>query len=241
LLFDLFGTVVHFAPQVPTLEVAGTRWRSTMNWLRATAEHELPHVAFDDVLATLMRVTEELVRQRPPEYFEVASRERFRRALSRLSVDDERAPAMAEGLSLAHMAHLASMTLLPPTHLTLLRKLAARYRLGLVSNFDHAPTARRILAEHGIAEFFDAIVISDEFGRRKPHPAIFEAALGCMAVSAADALFIGDSVGDDVIGAHNAHLPIVWLNVKGEALPLGTPPPDHMIVELTDLPALLGM
>jgi hypothetical protein len=38
LLLDLFGTVVHFAPQVPTVEVAGTPWRTTMGWLQATAE-----------------------------------------------------------------------------------------------------------------------------------------------------------------------------------------------------------
>ena len=36
LLFDLFGTVVLFAPRVPKVEVAGTAWRSTMGWLRET-------------------------------------------------------------------------------------------------------------------------------------------------------------------------------------------------------------
>jgi HAD superfamily hydrolase (TIGR01549 family) len=240
LLFDLFGTVVHFAPQVPTVQVGGTHWRSTMNWLRETVARELPQVGFDEMLGTLMGVTEELVRQRPPEYFEVPSRERFRRALARLGVEAQCAPDMAERLSLAHMAQLASMTTLPAEHVDLLRSLAVRYPLGLVSNFDHAPTARRILAEHGLADCFDPVVISDEFGRRKPHPAIFAAALDCMGVSSAHALFIGDSVGDDVIGAHNAGLPVVWLNVKGEPLPPGVPAPDHIIAQLTDLQVLLG-
>ena len=86
LLFDLFGTVVQFKPEVPTVEVAGTAWHSTMGWLRETAEHELPHVPFDDLLAALMQVTEDIVRERPPDYIEVPSRERFCRALMRVGI-----------------------------------------------------------------------------------------------------------------------------------------------------------
>ena len=239
LLFDLFGTVVQFKPQVPTVEVAGTAWRSTMGWLRETAEHELPHVPFDDLLAALMQVTADIVRERPPDYIEVPSRERFCRALMRVGIAGEDASAVAERLSLAHMAHLASMTVLPAGHVPLLNDVARRYQLALVSNFDHGPTARRVLNDHGIARFFPTTVISAEFGRRKPHPAIFEAALLGVRVSASDALFIGDSTGDDVMGAHHAGVPVVWLNVKNAPLPAHTPAPHHMIAQLTDLPAVL--
>jgi len=239
-LFDLFGTVVHFVPQVPTVQVAGGHWHSAMGWLCETAERELPHVDFDDLLASLLHVTEEIVRQRPPEYREVPSRERFRRALVRCGIDDASAVAAAERLSLAHMAHLASKTVLPGGHVALLEALAAGYRLGLVSNFDHAPTARRVLAVHGVARFFEVTVISDEFGRRKPHPGIFDAALRGMGVHADQALFVGDSVSDDVVGAHNAHLPVAWLNPKAEPLPPGTPPPQHVIAQLDELATLLA-
>ncbi len=241
LLFDLFGTVVFFAPRVPTVEVAGTPWRSTMRWLRDAAAHELPDVAFDDLLAALMQVTEEIVGQRATEYREVSSRERFRRAVERLGVDAARAPTTGERLSLAHMAHLASLTVLPPGHRTLLEELAARYRLALVSNFDHAATARRILADHGITPYFAEILISDEFGRRKPHAAIFAAALRQLGVGADEALFIGDSIDDDIVGAHNAGLRAVWLNVKGAPLPAGIVPPEHVITQLSNLPALLDV
>jgi HAD superfamily hydrolase (TIGR01509 family) len=239
LLFDLFGTVVFFAPRVPTVQVAGAPWRSAMQWLRDAAERELPEIAFDDLLPTLMRVTDEIVQARPPEYFEVPSRERFRRVLVRLGVAETIAPAVAERLSQAHMAQLAAMTVLPLTHAGVLRTLAARCPLGLVSNFDHAPTARRVLADHDVARFFSTIVISDEFGRRKPHPSIFEEALRALDVSPEDALFVGDSVSDDIAGARNAGLRIVWLNAKGEALPPGAPAPDYIIARLGELPALL--
>lgn len=240
ILFDLFGTVVHFQPQVPTIEVAGQRWRSTMAWLRPAAEPVLEGRPFDDLLAALMHVTEELTRQRPPEYREVPSRERFQRALVRIGIDPHRAPELAEELSRAHMAHLASMTMVPPTHPPMLRALTSRYRLGLVSNFDHAPTARRILVEHGLAGWFDPIIISDEFGRRKPHPAIFTAGLTQLEVRPDEALYVGDSVSDDVVGAHNAQLRVVWINPKRELLPPGAPQPYAILTALSDLPALLG-
>ena len=231
--------MVQFKPQVPAVEVAGTAWRSTMGWLRATAEHELPHVPFDELLPALMRVTEDIVRQRPPEYLEVPSRERFRRALLLVGLAPENAPDIAERLSLAHMAHLASMTLLPPEHAPLLQQLARRYQLALVSNFDHGPTARRVLSDHGIAGLFPTTLISAEFGRRKPHPAIFEAALHGVGVRADEALFIGDSIGDDVLGARAAGVPVAWLNAKNSPLPPETPPPQHVISRLTELADVL--
>jgi len=238
-LFDLFGTVVHFAPRVPTVEVAGASWRSAMGWLQEAAARELPEVQFDELLGMLMRVTEEIVRERRPEYCEVPSRERFRRALLGVGIAAPQAPALAERLSLAHMDHLASLTVLPEGHAAVLQTLATRYRLGLVSNFDHGATARRILAAHGIAHFFEATVISDEFGRRKPHPAIFAEALRVLEVAPAETVFVGDSIHDDVIGAQDAQLPAVWVNAKREPLPAGVPPPLWVIERLAELPELL--
>src|SRR5262245_5747578 len=89
-LFDLFGTVVHFArgPNTTPLE-----------WLHAVLERELPEVRSEAVLVALREVSDELVRARPPEYVEVPSRERFRRALVRAGVDSARAAAVAEPLS----------------------------------------------------------------------------------------------------------------------------------------------
>jgi HAD superfamily hydrolase (TIGR01549 family) len=239
LLFDLFGTVVHFGPRVPVVEVAGERWRSTMGWLREAAARELPAMPFEDLLTALMQTTEAIVRERPPEYVEVPSRERFRRALLILGIAPDDAPVVARRLSLEHMRHLASTTVLRPGHVELLQNLAARYRLAIVSNFDHGPTAHAILEQHGIRPFFEAVVVSDDYGRRKPHPAIFGAAVRRMRVPSDQALFIGDSAADDVAGASRAGLAVVWINEKGEALPPGIPQPDYEIARLLDLPAVL--
>ncbi|MBI3783221.1 MAG: HAD family hydrolase [Deltaproteobacteria bacterium] len=235
ILFDLFGTVVLFKPQVPVVEVSGERWRTTMGWLRETAASTLPGVAFEDLLSALLAVTQEMTRNRPPEYREVPSRERFRRALAELGIGAQEAPALAERLSLVHMQHLASQVVMPAEHRHVLATLACRYRLALVSNFDHAATARRVLSDHQVADYFDPIVISEEMGRRKPHPAIFEAALAPLGYHPAEAIFVGDSIGDDIVGAHNAGLPSVWINPDASPIPLQAPQPRAVVRRLSDL------
>src|SRR5881296_3769776 len=57
------------------------------------------------------------------------------------------------------------------------RRLARRYRLAVVSNFDYTPTAVDILEREGVARRFSAIVVSDAVGWRKPKREIFDEAL----------------------------------------------------------------
>lgn len=240
ILFDLFGTVVEFSPQVPTLQVAGTQWRSTMGWLQPVAETMLPQVGFAELLQALLATTEEIVRDRPPEYREISSPIRFARALRRLGVEESRLDQIAGELSLVHMRHIASLTFLPAGHRELLQQVAGAYRIGLVSNFDHAPTAHRILADAGVASLFEVTLISDDFGRRKPHRAIFRQALDRLGVEAAETWFIGDSLDDDIAGAAGIGMPSVWLDKKGKGAPQGGPVPDRVIARLLDLPELLA-
>jgi putative hydrolase of the HAD superfamily len=230
LIFDLFGTVVHFRTAVP---YAGG---PAYDWLRRPLADLCPELELDGLAAALLDVSREIAAARPPHYREVPSSERFRRALARLRQGGDHV-ATAGALSEAHMAHLAAQTELPAGHGELLRELAGRRRLGLLSNFDHGPTARAILARHAIAPYFASIVISAEHGRRKPHPAIFETALAELGVAASEALYIGDTHEDDVVGARAAGIDVAWLDRMGRDL---DPPPTHRIAALPDLRALLG-
>jgi putative hydrolase of the HAD superfamily len=88
------------------------------------------------------------------------------------------------------------------TH-ALLEALRARgLKLGLVSNTASPEwLLQPVLDRQGLVDRVDAIVLSSEVGKRKPHPAIFERALGELGVEAAAALFVGDRLGADVLGA----------------------------------------
>jgi putative hydrolase of the HAD superfamily len=75
-------------------------------------------------------------------------------------------------------------------------------KLGLVSNaFDPGWLLHRDLEQMGLADRLDFAVFSSEVGKRKPHPAIFERALGALGVEAADTVFVGDRLYEDVRGA----------------------------------------
>lgn len=241
LLFDLFGTVVRFTPEVPETQTAGRVRRSTMSWLDDQVRRELPGVPFEEFLHAMGAVTEEIVRGRPPEHYEVQSKERFLRALVRVGYRGEDVSAVADRLSVAHMAYLASRTEMPPSHGSLLRDLSAERVVGLVSNFDHAPTAHAILRREGIADLFAATVVSAEIGRRKPHPSIFHAALRQLDARPEEALFVGDSLADDVLGGHAAGIDVAWINASGIEVPAGSPAPRYEIRSLPEVRELLGL
>jgi putative hydrolase of the HAD superfamily len=58
-----------------------------------------------------------------------------------------------------------------------------------------------ILERQGLVQRVDAVVLSSEVGKRKPHPAIFEQALRELEVESNEALFVGDRLEADVLGA----------------------------------------
>ena len=221
------------------MRVTEPSWRAAMEPLRTPLELALPGVCFHTFLDTLIAVTGEIARTRPPEYIEIPVRERYRRTFLRLGVDDATATAAAQRFSMMQMTLLLQHTSLPTEHRTLLQTLAARFRLGLISNFDHAPTVHEVLSRHRINVLFAAVVVSDQLGRRKPHPAIFHEALRRLNARSTEALYVGDSIVEDIGGAAGAGIDGIWLNPTGAAPPSYGPQPRYILPHLTDLPALL--
>lgn len=101
-----------------------------------------------------------------------------------------------------HEAWAPARLLAAQTHALLDGLRAQGLRLGLVSNaFDPGWILRRDLAVMGLAERLDVAVFSSEVGMRKPHPSIFEAALGELGVDPGRTLFVGDRRYEDVRGS----------------------------------------
>ena len=74
-------------------------------------------------------------------------------------------------------------------------------RLGIVSNAAYLPRLMvGQLQALGLRDYFDGVTFSSEVGRRKPHPAIYQDALRKVGVEAAQALFVGDRLREDVQG-----------------------------------------
>ncbi len=98
-----------------------------------------------------------------------------------------------------------------PGTLQMLEKLKTRYRLGLLSNFTHAPAARSILSALGLTPHFEFIIISGELGYCKPHPVVFDELVDKMQAERDEILFVGDDPDADIGGALKAGIMPVWM------------------------------
>jgi HAD superfamily hydrolase (TIGR01549 family) len=96
------------------------------------------------------------------------------------------------------------------THALLEAVRARGLKLALVSNTASPQwLLQPVLERQGLVERLDAIVLSSEVGKRKPHPAIFERALSELEVEAAEAIHVGDRLEADVLGAQRVGMKTV--------------------------------
>ncbi len=242
-LFDLFDTLVRFNRQrLPALQVNGRVVHSTAGHLHSVLRRHAPDVTLEAFHRALQESWQEAERRRSADYREVAAPERFTHLFRCLALDPDACPpdVMRELLE-THRRELSRVAEFPAHHGPLLRDLARRHRLAVVSNFDYTPTAMGILETAGVAALFDAVVVSDAVGWRKPAPPIFHAALNRLGLQPAEALFVGDRADIDVVGAQGVGMPVAWLNPEGEARPAGVGPPNFEIRDLDELRRILGI
>lgn len=112
--------------------------------------------------------------------------------------------------------------------------------LGIVSNIDDDQLSH-LLAVARIAPFFDSILSSQQVQSCKPDAAIFEAALRRAGCNADEALFVGDTILQDVAGANRVGLRSVLLWHRDDREPPQIEPrPRHVIRRIPDLLDLVG-
>ncbi|MDQ1543541.1 MAG: putative hydrolase of the superfamily [Actinomycetota bacterium] len=116
-------------------------------------------------------------------------------------------------------------------------------RLGMITNGDLTFQTRKI-AGLGITERFEHIVASGALGFTKPDPRIFLSACALFDVEPAEALYVGDRLKTDAVGAAGAGLTGVWLDRSGAAtaddLRAAAASGVQVISTLAELPALVG-
>lgn len=107
-------------------------------------------------------------------------------------------------------AHFEVYADTPPA---LARLKAAGLRIGIVSN--HVWRLPEVVEGLGLGRYVDATFTSARVGYRKPHPAIYEAVLKAMGLTAEAALFAGDSVAHDVEGPRAVGMRAVLIDREG--------------------------
>jgi len=96
----------------------------------------------------------------------------------------------------------------------LLEDLADRkFRLGVISNA--TDLARNVLVNLDLKKFFETVVISAEVGVNKPDPKIFHIATKELKVPPNRAIYIGDRLAVDVMGATRAGMNAILVDRMG--------------------------
>jgi len=160
--------------------------------------------------------------------------ETFDAALRHLHLDGSEA---AEELAHAFSENRRRLQRLMPDAREVLTRLKPKRKLALLTN--GAPDLQREkIAASGLAPYFDAIAISGEHNIGKPHPEIFSRLLAELDVPATEAVMVGNSLERDILGAKNAGIRSIWIQIPGSEEHADVLP-DATIKGLSEIPALL--
>lgn len=109
------------------------------------------------------------------------------------------------------------------------RYVRDRYVVGILT-VGYAEGQRTKIEALGIGDDVDAVVICDPAtdDALKPDPEPFREVVSALDVSPADALYVGDSLGGDVRGAHNAGMESAWVPT-GESSDEPDPEPTYVL------------
>lgn len=121
-----------------------------------------------------------------------------------------------------------------------LDRLKGKFKLLMLTNGSPDLQQEKIAAVPPLADYFDHIIISGDFGEGKPSVRIFEHAADKLGIRAEEGLMVGDKLTTDILGSSRFGMPNAWINRHG--LPLtGDVKPDYEIDSLTallDIPVL---
>lgn len=150
----------------------------------------------------------------------------------------ERALADMHRISQAHW--LPEEDALP----TLQRLQEMGYNLGLISNGADDPNTQLLIDKGGFRPYFKVIISSATAGVRKPNPSIFYSALDALKIAPNQAVMVGDTLGADILGAHNAGMLAIWITRRADKpanrAHADTIHPDATIFSLAELPQVLA-
>jgi len=109
------------------------------------------------------------------------------------------------------------------------------YRLGVVTS---GPEYQRLKLElTGLDKYFDVIVTREDVKAVKPEPKVFLHALERLGVEPGEAIYVGDSLSQDVYGAKHVGMKAVWINRDGSD---GYHMADYEVRTLHELRKILG-
>jgi putative hydrolase of the HAD superfamily len=125
-----------------------------------------------------------------------------------------------------------------PRTLEILAQLKTRYPMAVVSDAQTAyglPELRAV----GLADYFAPVVISGDYGYRKPDARLFQTALTKLQVEPEEAIFVGNDRYRDVLGARQVGMKTILFCPNGNCGGSAETEPDYILYQYADLPRAL--
>ena len=119
------------------------------------------------------------------------------------------------------------------------------YHVGIVTNgaYDNHTDSQFSKVRHlGLSERIQSLTISDEVGVRKPHIKVFQVACERADVLPIEAMFVGNSIQNDIVGANRAGMTSVLIDRESDELipEIGDERPDYSVTNLHDVLSCLA-
>ena len=233
LLFDVNGTLI----DIETDERMEEAYRAIAHFLtyQGIALHR---GEVRDLYFQIMKEQFAASNENYPEFDVVAVwREFLRRNATEYSRSLKPEKLLQMPLFLAEMQRGISRKRLVPFPQTreILAALKTRYRLAVVSDAQSVyglPELRAV----GLAEYFAPIIISGDYGYRKPDRRLFQAALTELNVRPEQAIFVGNDRFRDVQGARQLGMKTILFCPQGTPKGSLESEPDYIFYRYTDLP-----
>jgi len=230
ILFDFYGTLAH----IRTDEHSIQPWLVVASYLRyrgaKITANELQNMYFNGVNESLDGSLE--------AYPDVNIIHIFTDILARLKVESSE-ELVSTILQLFRSLTINEFCLFSET-LQVLHALAKKFRLGLVSDSQEVyiiPELRLVTLD----SLFESVVISSQYGYRKPDPRLFQQALKEIGLSTTDdVLYVGDNWERDIVGATNAGIQSVWIQRESDQAYVPHDQAIPVISDLRDLLCLIG-
>jgi putative hydrolase of the HAD superfamily len=226
-LFDMFDTLMlierDHAFYSPSL-------RSAHQFLKANGVN----VEFEDFEKAYVEARDALYAEADTKLEEPHFNVRVSNALKVLGYDCGVSSEVVVGATNAFCEEFMNFVRIDENAKSALKKLHGKYKLGIVSNFAIPECVLKLLDKHGLAGFFDAVVVSGAVNRRKPSPEIFKKALEELGVDAEEAVFVGDTVDADIQGAKSLGMKTIFIERRTQK-EIEQACPDQTIKNLGEL------
>lgn len=228
IIFDINGTLI----DILTDEYDHAVWRTTANFL----DYYGVRIEPDRLRAYYTELNRKQRKESPERYPEFDAAAIFRRVISEFRTEPVKHPRLLAYAASRVFRAASRRQLIPyPGVPEVMDQLKGRFLLAAVSD-GQVLWAYPELRSAGLEQYFSCILVSGDFGFRKPDVRLFEAVLDQLELAADEVLFVGNDMFRDIHGAHEAGMKTVFFKSNQGDWKTHGAEPDYIIYSFGELP-----